>query len=670
MIIPTFRITQDVDFVYVHINVPYVRVSAAEMVCDGFEFSFWCKPYILKLRFPNLLDGTNEDRCRATYDPEVSHGTFVAYLPKVQPGLHFPDLDLTTKLLHMRIKSNPSSMMTAAGSTFAGTSTECAGSRRSGSAIGPPSIEVISSMRGQDSEDGLGLGQGGFSNAGANNDEDEDDLGIEYTTEDQILGTIGTDTGTSMQMSATGHVFYGFNSRYSHVWGRFREEFVDVLELPDPDSTPANQRRLMRILGENYTFSPARYLADCLGAAEDMVYLAAMDFVPFWARQWDQWREIVKQSKIEEGQKVAAVDVDVAATAAAEPPKPMKSAEELLEASFNHTSGAGGYSDEERRTLAQSLANRELLILPKEQRGLLLGLIDLIYAYCFDHRCTEGEPTTESAHNMTRMSASLSWMDHFQEANDSMHVIICSSMRRAVIYPYLRSWKLARKILVDVARVLFLGKHCILKCLLGLRTVMEHTDTHYMLNKVVIDDYCIWLQTVDFTVLAALASEFNTEKTRFEKSAHSGKSSIGLQLFELETWMELHGYDDQGNEMPVPDSTFNAISRNNAMIDTCMNIQGMLSSSQQDHAGFTAGLVVVPSATTATTAAGKQGLTSMLADLTVGAGRGTGTSAAVGSSNDNFPPSLFSFALSPSPSGKEKEKEKEKARTKPLIEEL
>ena len=132
----------------------------------------------------------------------------------------------------------------------------------------------------------------------------------------------------------------------------------------------------------------------------------------------------------------------------------------------------------------------------------------------------------------------MSWLEQYSEPNDNIHTVLCSVGRRALVYPYLRHWGLARKVLADVAKVLYLGKRCILKVLLSARGIMEHTDTHYMLNKVFLDDYCVWLQSVDESTIDTLAKEFNEAKTMLEKGDLMGKSSLGLCLPELETWFE------------------------------------------------------------------------------------------------------------------------------------
>jgi protein SHQ1 len=94
---PRFHVTQDAAFVYVHVHVPYVRVSEMEFHVDGCHFSFYCKPYLLKLQFPHEV--VDDELAKAVYDPNTDNGTIVVHLPKQEPGLEFPDLDLLTKLM-------------------------------------------------------------------------------------------------------------------------------------------------------------------------------------------------------------------------------------------------------------------------------------------------------------------------------------------------------------------------------------------------------------------------------------------------------------------------------------------------------------------------------------------------------------------------------------------
>ncbi|CAG8696071.1 4465_t:CDS:2, partial [Funneliformis mosseae] len=95
MITPVFTITQDPNLVIIVIKTPYIKVSDIELYCEGSDFTFYAKPYYLRLHFPgNLVD---DDRVNASYD--IAAGEMNIKIPKETPGEEFPDLDLLTKLL-------------------------------------------------------------------------------------------------------------------------------------------------------------------------------------------------------------------------------------------------------------------------------------------------------------------------------------------------------------------------------------------------------------------------------------------------------------------------------------------------------------------------------------------------------------------------------------------
>jgi hypothetical protein len=54
---------------------------------------------------------------------------------------------------------------------------------------------------------------------------------------------------------------------------------------------------------------------------------------------------------------------------------------------------------------------REYILTPNDQQALYFGLLDIIAAYCYDHRTTEGDPTSESAWTINKLSATLSWFE-------------------------------------------------------------------------------------------------------------------------------------------------------------------------------------------------------------------------------------------------------------------
>lgn len=100
-ITPRFEVDQSDGFVEITIHVPHIRVSSSEFHVDGKDFTFHCKPYFLKLTLPHEIFD-DDDTCKAVYDPNEDRGVIRVTIPKSEPGLHFPDLDLQTQLLQRR----------------------------------------------------------------------------------------------------------------------------------------------------------------------------------------------------------------------------------------------------------------------------------------------------------------------------------------------------------------------------------------------------------------------------------------------------------------------------------------------------------------------------------------------------------------------------------------
>ena len=129
MLTPYFTISQDDNFVIVCMQVKYVKVggsatefwshkaSECEFYMEDKLFKFHCRPYFLRYRYslpliiftirlklpkPVIEDGTE----KATYD--IDKGLLYAYLPKLEKGVVFPDLDMITELLRVEDPSkNP-----------------------------------------------------------------------------------------------------------------------------------------------------------------------------------------------------------------------------------------------------------------------------------------------------------------------------------------------------------------------------------------------------------------------------------------------------------------------------------------------------------------------------------------------------------------------------------
>lgn len=527
MITPKFTISQNDEFVIITIKMPYIRMSALEMIAEDCNFSLYCKPYLLKLTFACQFKEEDEE-CKATYDPFSDNGTLIAYLPKLNHGEHFPDLDLTTKLLQLNKKKSSNANGTDKSSI----------------------IEVLSS-------------------------------------EDFSMGEDEEDTDTSplpspFLVSGLTAVTYGFNNMYSRVFTDLRDEMLDMTEIKHPDQIRPHYRSVLRVSAENQQFDPARYLGDQLDGEMDPIYAEAMPFRPFYSEQWDTWKSAKKIPVAPEVPSPHTPEPSTDLNGTGEPaqdslpnsPHNQEAAPTDGQSSTNSRSvsqdprdaafdAVGGFSEAEKDTLATKLPNKEYLITAgsREQECALLGLVDILFAFCYDHRITLGEGNVESAHTMARLSCTLSWLEDYSlmqplwDAGDkALHEervgnVIKFNLRRCMIFPYLRVWKLARKVLADVAKILFLGKRAVLKCLLQLHSTFEHTDTHYLLNKVYIGDYCVWVQNgLESDQLQAFAKLYNNAKGSIEKMPHTGKELMGLYLPEIEEWEKQREMECDGEE--------------------------------------------------------------------------------------------------------------------------
>lgn len=464
-IIPRFKLSQDDEYVYVRIHVPYVKVSDSELIAEDCDFTFYCRPYLLKLTFPHPLDGSDEERCRAVYDPMLENGVIIAHLPKLHIGQVFEDLDLTTLLLQKRIEKDRIPDLHI------------------------PNIEVLQSI-----------------------DYDED------IAPDNTEGSSSHLRGNESSTILISKPKYGFNQSYSNILGVLSEDSIFEIQ-GNIDQISAAERYSKQIETENELFSPVRYLGDLYQGEQDSVYQEIMQYEPFWNSAWNN-------RKAENG--LAMLDFD----------------------------------DQEKERMI-SLPNKEYLLQggSMEEKAVLMSMIDILYAFCYEYRFAMGDISSESPDSVVKLSSVLSWLRVYDPSTESLTTVVTSVCRRSMIYSYLRIWKVTRRVLADVAKILFLGKRCLLKCFLRLHHLFEHTDQHYILNKLYISDYCVWLQRVDDQTLEKLAKEFNEAKRNFEASDGNGISSIGFKLLELELWSQEHiakmreeGYDlDEMDLDSLPD---------------------------------------------------------------------------------------------------------------------
>jgi len=132
-------------------------------------------------------------------------------------------------------------------------------------------------------------------------------------------------------------------------------------------------------------------------------------------------------------------------------------------------------------------------------RSLYLTLCSILFAFVYDLRFTQHEPTPESAWTICIMVPEFSALD--TSATTSIRHVVRASYRRALAFPLYRSWALCERCRFDVANILAGGRRAVLKCLLHVNHILTHHDIYYIYSKIWVEDFCIWIQNLAESVL-------------------------------------------------------------------------------------------------------------------------------------------------------------------------
>ncbi|KAG7092282.1 hypothetical protein E1B28_008644 [Marasmius oreades] len=213
--------------------------------------------------------------------------------------------------------------------------------------------------------------------------------------------------------------------------------------------------------------------------------------------------------------------------------------QELIKWRHPHTEGpVDPKFAEKENAMMLNLPRKEYLPSQRQTHNLYLTLLTVLFAYAYDSRTTQHDPTPESAWTLCTLVPAFSALDPgpytstVWDPSSAFHreeiaAVFIPSYRRSLSFPLYRSFALAQKCRDDVAKFIARGKRTVLKCLLEMKNILDHHEVYYVYSKIWLDDYCVWIQThASDEMLSRLASAVETTEIQ--------KTSIGWHLDQIE----------------------------------------------------------------------------------------------------------------------------------------
>jgi len=134
------------------------------------------------------------------------------------------------------------------------------------------------------------------------------------------------------------------------------------------------------------------------------------------------------------------------------------------------------------------------LITPAQSSTLYLTLVSVLFAYAYDCRTTQHDPTSESAWTICSLTPSFSSLD--TSSARSLAQTLGASYRRALAFPLYRNWALCERCRMDTSEILRGGRRTVTRVLLRLKGILDRHEVYYVYSKIWVDDFIVWVQSL------------------------------------------------------------------------------------------------------------------------------------------------------------------------------
>ncbi|KAL6452189.1 SHQ1 Protein SHQ1 [Candida maltosa Xu316] len=309
----------------------------------------------------------------------------------------------------------------------------------------------------------------------------------------EVKQEIPTDPSLNVDGDGVRPVKYGFDNQYDHIVGVSISNGNDINELGNPEQTAPTDRIIERLIKENIKFDPEIYAADYVMEThpvddDDKDFGSLISWKNPMIQKFLKWYKSEQSNNHNNNNSIIPVE----------------------------------FTKEEQERMLQ-LPRKSYLVNDSYKPEIFILIICLLFAYQFDIRENEGEHNIESAWTIGKIVPQFSFLDSKIVMQDDVNVLkaaIITCIRRALSYPFHRSYKLIMKVWDDVYYTLRGGKRFILKALLDLRELFRFHDIYYVYDKIWLEDLCAYLISDNITegMIRNLAHDLKKEVSQIVKT--------------------------------------------------------------------------------------------------------------------------------------------------------
>ncbi|XP_076262336.1 protein SHQ1 homolog [Rhynchophorus ferrugineus] len=195
------------------------------------------------------------------------------------------------------------------------------------------------------------------------------------------------------------------------------------------------------------------------------------------------------------------------------------------------------------------------------------GLLDILFAYCYDQRSTYFDGNIESGWTIVKLASTLSWLDAFETPKEAL----VTAFRRSVIYPLYRHFQLSQTVLQDLKDLISLDERYLIRILIQIYHIFLKGDCcRYILNNLFIRDYITYIMKWNKEQWKSTVQEVLATNVK--------KEDLGLNLQEIEDGFNLQekfanirindGDDSDDNDDSSEDSSEDSSSSGSCSSDS------------------------------------------------------------------------------------------------------